>query len=1649
MAVITENRGDASAYTGTLYTISLGDVFRGTLDPAGDDDWIKVELTAGTAYDFTLSGVDGESAQLTLYDSSGNYIIPGSALPSGAKLVFSPRVTGDYYINAGSYDEVFTGDYELSLVENTIPAGTYDEIAGYLTDGFWDIRRAFDVEPGGVLTADITALNEEGQQLARWALDAWTNVTGIKFEFVDDDNAHITFDHDLPGPDVAGWASSTVNNGIIVSSVVNILVKTGAPVSLYLHEIGHALGLGHPGPYGSADGTDVYGISNIFLNDTEQATVMTYFSQDHIDASFASAVTPMIADIIAIQNLYGVPDSINTGDTIYGYRSNLDGYLGEYFKLWVGEEDPFSGIVPGYSSSPSFSSPRLADLDSDGDPDLVIGYYTGLHYFENTGTPTNPDFTLRTGTDNPLEGISVSTDGKPTLIDLDADGDIDLIVGSYSSNVAYFENTGTASAPNFTPRIGATNPFDNIATDVANTPALADLDGDGDLDLALGRNDGVVDYYENIGTPANANFVRRTGEASPVRDFDAGYGSTPVFVDVDDDNDFDLVVGNTSGNFFYFENTGTTTDAIFTQRTDGDNPFHEFFASFSIAPEFVDINGDDNPDLVVGNQEGIIRYFKNTGTPETPEFSPQHLSTPTTFTIYDNGGNDTLDLRTDTKDQRVDLRPEGISDVYGLTGNAIIARDTWIENFIAGSGNDFITGNAVANDLNGREGNDRIWGSGGDDILEGGAGADHLDGDAGLDWAAYRDSDAAVTVNLAESIVQGGHAEGDVLTEIENVMGSAYDDVLVGNDEANRLEGGAGADRLEGGAGADRLEGGAGTDWASYHASDAAVTVNLAENTVRGGHAEGDVLTGIENVIGSAHDDVLVGNDEANRLEGGAGADRLEGGAGTDWVSYRDSDVAVMVNLAENTVRGGHAEGDVLIEIENVMGSAYDDVLVGNDETNRLHGGAGADRLEGGAGTDWVSYRDSDAAVTVNLAEGIVQGGHAEGDVLTGIENVTGSAYDDVLVGNDEANRLEGGAGIDWVSYRDSDAAVTVNLAEGIVQGGHAEGDVLTGIENVTGSAYDDVLVGNDEANRLEGGAGADRLEGGAGIDWLSYAGSDGAVSVRLYDGYAARGHAEGDVISGFENLRGSHYSDALAGSGRANRLAGGAGDDQLWAGNGDDILEGGAGGDSLDGGAGMDTASYWLSDAGVRVNLAENTAEGGHAGGDTFTGIENVTGSDYRDVLTGDNGANRLDGAEGDDTLHGGSGADRLIGNLGDDLLYGGAGDDELYGNDGDDVLEGGAGADRLDGGPGIDQVSYQNSDIGITVLLGEGTVMGGHAEGDVLIGIEGVVGTNYGDALYGDAGANQLDGNDGPDVLSGGAGADRLDGGAGIDSIVYWSSDAGVTVSLEDGTGKGGHAEGDAITNVEDVQGTGYEDILIGDDSANNLRGFAGDDELHGNDGPDVLNGGAGADRLDGGAGIDSIDYWSSDAGVTVNLEDGTGEGGHAEGDAITNVEYVEGTGYEDILIGDDSANILWGYAGDDELHGNDGPDVLSGGAGADNMYGEVGDDLLTGGAGADRLDGGAGDDQLYGSTWWDAGDGSADVFVFDVGHGNDTIHGFADNEDKIDISAFNLSGFDALSLSYDDEGTTIDLSDHRGGTILLAGFDIANLDATDFLF
>ena len=227
----------------------------------------------------------------------------------------------------------------------------------------------------------------------------------------------------------------------------------------------------------------------------------------------------------------------------------------------------------------------------------------------------------------------------------------------------------------------------------------------------------------------------------------------------------------------------------------------------------------------------------------------------------------------------------------------------------------------------------------------------------------------------------------------------------------------------------------------------------------------------------------------------------------------------------------------------------------------------------------------------------------------------------------------------------------------------------------------------------------------------------------------------------------------------------------------------GGSGADSLIGGTGTDTADYSGSAAPVDVNLATGTGTGGAAEGDSYTEIENVTGSAFNDTITGDGTDNSLSGGDGDDSLDGG------------------AGNDTLSGGAGNDTLIGGSGADSLVGGTGTDTADYSGSAAPVDVSLATGTGSGGDATGDSLSGIEVVSGSSGDDTITGDTADNTLIGGAGNDILDGGDGSDFVDGGAGNDSI---SVDQGDTVSGGDGD--------DYFTLQDlDTSGTGNAAITI----------------------------------------------------------------------------------------------------------------------------------------------------------------------------------------------------------------------------------------------
>lgn len=427
-------------------------------------------------------------------------------------------------------------------------------------------------------------------------------------------------------------------------------------------------------------------------------------------------------------------------------------------------------------------------------------------------------------------------------------------------------------------------------------------------------------------------------------------------------------------------------------------------------------------------------------------------------------------------------------------------------------GNDVLTGTDERDHLYGLGGADVLEGGKGPDFLYGGPGADTLRGGEGSDRASYDHSAAGVTVNLATGKGKGGDAEGDTLESIESVFGSRYTDRLIGGDgndtlyggnDLDVLYGGDGNDWLNGGKGADRLDGGTGSDWARYTWPyfQQGVTVDLGANTASGSDADGDTFTSIENLQGSIYADHLTGDSNDNVLVGFWGADVLNGGAGEDSAWYDNTSGSVTVNLETNTGKGGAAEGDTFISIENLRGGYENDTLIGDANANELEGWYGADRLDGGGGSDTASYADSAGGVTVDLtktgAQQTANNHDAAGDRLTSIENLRGSAHDDTLIGDANANVLEGGAGDDTLiggggadtldggegedtaTYAGASAGVTASLGTSPGSGGIR----YISIEHFRGSRHADRLTGDGKANELEGGAGADVLDGGGGSD--------------------------------------------------------------------------------------------------------------------------------------------------------------------------------------------------------------------------------------------------------------------------------------------------------------------------------------------------------------------------------------------------------------------------------------------------------------------------------------------------------------------------------------------------------------------------------------
>ncbi len=700
-----------------------------------------------------------------------------------------------------------------------------------------------------------------------------------------------------------------------------------------------------------------------------------------------------------------------------------------------------------------------------------------------------------------------------------------------------------------------------------------------------------------------------------------------------------------------------------------------------------------------------------------------------------------------------------------------------------------------------------------------------------------------------------------------------------------------------------------------------------------------------------------------------------------------------------------------------------------------------------------------DIHFTYTISDG--QGGTATAEVTV---TVIGTQFGkDFYWGDDDNNTVSGG---------EDDDTLFGNGGEDTLSGGDDD-------DKVHGGDGNDDLSGDDGDDFMTGGRGSDDIDGGKGNDTTSYREAEGWVWVDLRDGWAKEHHGERvgdgrgnevlskDIYNSIERSTGSKFSDIFYGDDN---------DNEFWGLEGNDIFKPLKGYDKMDGGGGTDTMSYESADGWVKVDLRKGTVEEHY---------KNRSGDGSEDEVISRDSSKNIENATG---------------SVFDDILIGSEGDNELKGLDGDDIFKPLGGNNKVYGGLGTDMLDYSSAEGWVWVDLEKQWAQKynddrtGDGSGDEFINkdisksVENAIGTDFKDILAGNNKDNKLEGRGGDDTFKGTRGDDILDGDGGTDTVDYSSEKVGgwVWVDLSegwarkyigerigDGTGKDNKIHStDTLISIETINGTGYNDILYGDENGNTINGLDGDDIIKGRDGDDYLIGGDGDDDMYGGKGFNimiagkgfnrmlgdndrdegknTVDFSLVEIGVLLDLDETViYESGYVHDDSrpggppppppdgdyddspgkhhiapyegrLFNIDDLIGSEYNDVLYADDFDNTIWGNDGEDYIEGRGGNDVLYGGKDKDEIYGNGGEDTIRGGDHDDTIYGGDDSDTISGDNGKDTISGNAHNDVIRGGNGNDKISGGLGN-DEIHGDAGNdiLYGDDKRSSQATDGG------------------------------
>lgn len=646
---------DIPGNTSTTATLTVGSAVSGSLETVGDHDWYRISLAPGQSITVTLNWLSSADPNnpydpfLNIRDASGTVVYTNDDINLGVNLnsqvSFSSATGGTYYIDVGAYADGSAGTYQVSVQPYTPPPlATNDQVADQLVNGYWggDSHR-FNVTQGGTINVSFgTAMTPAELNLARTALRQWSDIIGVNFSEVLS-GGQIQFSNAEGASGGIAATDANWRNGIITSADIQIssswVTRYGTSLysysfQTYLHEIGHALGLGHSGNYNE---TADYPYDALFQNDAWPVSVMSYFDQNE-NTYFGGQgftvnyiTTPMVADILAMQQLYGLSTTTRTGDTTYGYNTNAGGAYdaSAYPRAAYTIFDNGGNDTLDFSGS---SANQLINLNPETYSNVNgrtgnLAIARGV-VIENATGGSAADTIIGNGADNVLRGgsgadIFTGGGGNDTFLDTSVghNGDrindfnagdkivfSDAALGSFTFSLS--GNTLTYSGgsltlsnlPNGTlvPSAAAGGGVQLMLQSSQVATGLAvhnDINGDGWSDILWRNDNGQFNIWQSTG---NGNFITSYSTAVTVGQAIVGTG------DFNGDGREDILWRSANGQL----------DLAQSQASGG---FVTTFTSTIAGPSWQvvgtgDFNGDLRDDIVWRNTNGQLNIWQGTST---------------------------------------------------------------------------------------------------------------------------------------------------------------------------------------------------------------------------------------------------------------------------------------------------------------------------------------------------------------------------------------------------------------------------------------------------------------------------------------------------------------------------------------------------------------------------------------------------------------------------------------------------------------------------------------------------------------------------------------------------------------------------------------------------------------------------------------------------------------------------------------------------------------------------------------------------------------------------------------------------------------------------------------------------------------------------